>query len=88
MGACHVAGAGSVATSQSPGALADVDEVTFAIAGNPPSMFVPNAASGVVFSDGTPLTAEDIVQVGGVGEAVVRDVPAVRYAVRCNHSIH
>src|SRR5262245_19635266 len=101
-----VLGAGGIAMSQSPGALADVDDVTFAIAGNPPSMFIPNAWTtgtgtvmslvqegllafgqdlslqpavadswdapdaktyvfhlrpGVTFSDGTPLTTDDVV---------------------------
>ena len=106
LGACLVLGAGGIATSQSPAALADVDEVTFAIAGNPPSMFIPNAWTtgtgtvmslvqegllafgqdlgleagvadswdapdaktyvfhlrpGVTFSDGSPLTTDDVV---------------------------
>ena len=43
LSACLVLGAGGIASSQSPGALADVDDLTFAIAGNPPSMFIPNA---------------------------------------------
>ncbi|MET0772319.1 MAG: ABC transporter substrate-binding protein [Candidatus Limnocylindrales bacterium] len=99
-------GSGGGAIGQSPAAPADIEDLSFAIAGNPPSMFVPNAWTtgtgtvmslvqegllafgqdlalapgvadsweapdattfvfhlrpGVTFSDGTPVTAEDVV---------------------------